>query len=165
MPQKHSKLWFKELKTMAPKRLKNHTDHKRTSQYFKLILRTTLYLFLSFQIKVPLFQIRLLSFQLELPSIQENILSFQEIVLPNQVKVLSNRNHLQGKKCKLAGEIDEPARLFRKSRNFRRKKAHYHPIFAQKILHFGKNHFQSRHKDASFRFFNRLNRSQQAIFY
>ncbi|MBQ7539940.1 MAG: hypothetical protein IJT13_02320, partial [Bacteroidaceae bacterium] len=39
--QKHSKLWFKELKTKAPKRLKNHTDHKRTSQYFKLILRTT----------------------------------------------------------------------------------------------------------------------------
>jgi len=35
MPQKHSKLWFKELKTMAPKRLKKHTDPKKLHKILK----------------------------------------------------------------------------------------------------------------------------------
>jgi len=35
MPQKHSELWFKELKTMAPKRLKKHTDKKKLHKILK----------------------------------------------------------------------------------------------------------------------------------
>jgi len=35
MPQKHSELWFKELKTMAPKKLKKHTDPKKLHKILK----------------------------------------------------------------------------------------------------------------------------------
>jgi len=35
MPQKHSELWFKVLKTMAPKRLKKHTDKKKLHKILK----------------------------------------------------------------------------------------------------------------------------------
>ncbi|MBQ7539562.1 MAG: hypothetical protein IJT13_00370, partial [Bacteroidaceae bacterium] len=40
--QKHSLLWFKELKTKVPKRMKKHTDQTRLPYNYKLIFRTTL---------------------------------------------------------------------------------------------------------------------------